>query len=408
MKAVRFHFSIPRYLGEKAARKVSSGAYWKRFSCTRLEEVGEPALPGPEWVKVRTIYGGICGTDISAIDLHTSLYYSPFSSFPFTFGHEAVGTAAETGPEVDSLQPGDRVVLEPLLWCTPRGFSNLCPPCAAGRINQCQRVVGSSKAPGLMVGFSSTTGGSWSPVFTAHQSQLYRVPDNISNENAIMVEPLATGLHAVLLHPPADSDVVLVIGAGTVGLMVTAALKALGCRARTLVLARYPHQAEAAARLGADEVVMGRGDYYRQIAELTGAELHKATLGKPSVVGGVDHTFVCSGGDAATDDALRLTRSGGTVTLVSAPIVSRSVDWSPFLHKELTVKSSYAYHHAEQYQGRTCSTIALALELLQQGRTDLGSLITHRFQVEDFEKALRLLKRRGQSQAIKAVFEFNQ
>ena len=114
MKAIRFNATIPRYAAGLAMSRVRSSLLWSGRSCTYVEEVPVPDLIGPDWVRIRTRLGGICGTDIGTIHLHTSPYFSPFASFPYTIGHENVGVIAEVGPEAGDWQVGQRVVVEPL------------------------------------------------------------------------------------------------------------------------------------------------------------------------------------------------------------------------------------------------------------------------------------------------------
>ncbi len=232
MNAIQFNLTVPRYVLGKTIGKVYPQVLWNGLSCTDLaEETAVPELRGPDWVRVKTRYGGICGSDLSTIHLNVSPYYSPFSSYPFTFGHENVGYLAELGSDVTGWEVGERVVVEPTLWCRPRGFADLCFYCAKGEINRCERLTEGPMAPGRSTGFCRDTGGSWSEYFLAHESQLYRVPAGLSDENVLMVEPFACGLHAVLQNMPADSDTVAVLGAGTIGLVTLAALRALGSQA---------------------------------------------------------------------------------------------------------------------------------------------------------------------------------
>ena len=117
------------------------------------------------------------------------------------------------------------MVLQPVLGCAARGIEPACPACQAGHVGNCGRVAFGHIRPGLQTGFCADTGGGWSSSgLVAHSSQLYAVPDTLSDEDAVTVEPVACAVHAVLGAPIAAGDVVAVVGAGTLGLLVTAAL----------------------------------------------------------------------------------------------------------------------------------------------------------------------------------------
>ncbi|MEX2143583.1 MAG: alcohol dehydrogenase catalytic domain-containing protein [Anaerolineales bacterium] len=406
MKAIQFAFSFPRYGLGLALGHWAPGILWSGLSCTVLREVPEPSLPGPDWVKVKTKLGGICGTDLGTIYLKTSPYYSPFSSFPFTYGHENLGLISELGAEITGWQVGQRVVVNPILACEARGFKEFCPFCAKGEINRCARFTQGTLAPAIMTGAARDTGGSWSAAFVAHRSQLYAVPDNVSDENALMIEPFSCGLHAVLIDFPKDNETILILGAGTMGLVTLAALRALGSQARILVSARYANQAEAATRLDASEVLRG-GDLYAQVAERTGATLLKATIGKRVVEGGADRVYECTGSDSSLDDANRLARSGGKVVLVGIPAIAKGVDWTAIFSQELTVLAARQFNNAEPYKGKLWRCFDLALDLMASGNVDLGWMVNRKYALVDYKQALGDLAQKGSQGIIKAAFEFH-
>src|SRR5919199_6018439 len=165
MQALQFTDSIPRYALSKLLGKGYPGIYWSDLACLRFADVPVPALPTPEWLRIDTRYGGICGSDLGMIQLHSSPSSSPFTSLPFTLGHENIGVIAETGAAVQGLSVGQRVVVNPLLACAARGFSEPCARCAQGEPNLCQRFQEGSIAPGMLIGVCRDTGGSWSPSF---------------------------------------------------------------------------------------------------------------------------------------------------------------------------------------------------------------------------------------------------
>lgn len=408
MKAVQFNVAIPRYVFGKAVGKISPSLLWSGLSCTYMKDIPEPELLGDEWVKIKTIYGGICGTDLSTIYLDTSTYYEPFSSGPFTIGHENLGVVVEAG-ENSGFDVGQRVTANPFLSCASRGYANddRCENCKNGEVNLCDHYAEGDLAPGIILGACKDTGGSWSAYYQAHKNNLYLVPEGVSNENALMVEPFAVGLHGVVIDFPSDDETILIIGAGTIGLMQLAALRALGSKARIIITARYGFQAEAAKKLGADEVIQGE-DVYEGVAQRTGAKLYKPIIGKRVMVGGADRTYECVGKDSTLDDAMRLTRSAGKVILVGVPGLAKGVDWTAIFSKELQVKASQGYNNAEMWQGKKWESFELTLHLMKTGKLDIGWMVTHQYAIKDFKKALKAQSQKGKLKSIKSVFVFEE
>ncbi|CAH8244431.1 alcohol dehydrogenase catalytic domain-containing protein [Paenibacillus melissococcoides] len=318
MKAVQFNVAIPQYVLCKALGRLIPSLYIGPLSCTRYRDVPEPKLPDEEWVKVKVKYGGICGSDLNLIFLHDSPATSPFASFPFTIGHEVVGVIDEVGQKVSGIQRGERVIVDPILSCMARGFHEACPACRRGDLSLCERMASGHISPGLLIGGCRDTGGSWSPYLVAHHSQIFKVPATVSDRNAIMTDPFATALHAIMRDPPRDSDTVLVIGAGVIGICVIAALRALDYSNRIIVLAKHPFQMELARLYGASEnfQLTNGSECYEQLAQLLGAKVLPPLFGKPVIQGGADITYECVGRDRSIDDALRFTKSGGKVKLL--------------------------------------------------------------------------------------------
>ncbi len=405
MKAIQFIGSVPRFLISKIIGPLYLPAFWSPLSNLQYREVKEPPLPNENWAKVKVQYGGICGSDMNTILLDSSPVLSAFVSFPFTVGHENVGTIAELGSKVKGFREGERVVVEPTLGCQVRGFSDLCPACQRGDTGLCERLTEGEIAPGLLTGNCRDTGGSWSPYLVAHTSQLFKVPPTVSDENGLMVEPFSVALHAVLGNYPQDEETVLVIGAGVIGICMVAALRSLGSRARVVVLAKHPFQEEVVKRYGADQVIRLRRDYYQELAQLLGATLRQPLRGKPVVIGGADIVYECVGSGTSLDDGLRFTCSGGKMVLVGLAGIPKGVDWTPIWLNEIDVRGSYIYG-TESHRGERIRTFQLALNLMGEGKVDLIPLVTHRFRPEDYKRALAAVANKGKSEVIKAVFAF--
>lgn len=374
----------------------------------RLTRISEPRLPNASWVRVHPLLSGICGSDLATVAGKSSIYLSAFTSFPFVPGHEVVGRVAETGPSVTTVSVGDRVVLEPALGCAVRDLDDLCRPCQEGHYPNCERVTEGDVSAGIQTGYCRDTGGGWGPEFVAHESQLHRVPEGVSDEAAVMVEPLSCAVHGVLEARIPEKAAVLVVGGGTIGLLTVAALRALAPSCTIVCTARYPHQRELAAALGAEHVVTAGPEVYAQLARLSGGTSYALPLGKPAVLGGFDVAFECTGSAGGIEDAIRWTRSQGQLVITGMPAVSK-IDLAPLWYQELRVIGSYTYS-VETSQGAPVRTFQLALDMLRQDGWGerLADLVRHRFRLSQYRKAIATAMRPGRSGAVKTVFDFTQ
>jgi threonine dehydrogenase-like Zn-dependent dehydrogenase len=403
MKAIVFAAPIPTYLATMLAGKVSDALYVGPHACTRLIDVEPPALPTDRWVRIRTRMGGICGSDLNVITLKASPSTSPFSSFPLVIGHENVGEIVEVGRAVRGLSVGDRVVANPLICCEPRGIEPACEACTDGHHSRCAHFTDGSLAPGMLIGTTRGLGGSWGEMFVAHETQVVRIADSVTDEEAVLVEPFACSVHAVRSAMPAARERVLVIGAGSIGLLTVAALKALAPGIEVTVLARHRFQAEHAARLGAERAVSARGDYLEGLAEAGEVRLLEPIIGKPVGVGGFDRTFICIGSARATDDAMRVTRAGGTLVLLGNSAKMDGVDWTPLWVKELTVRGSLCYGE-HRHVSPTVDAFREAINLIDTRTVALKPLLTHVYQLAEYREALGTAMDKKASASIKVAF----
>jgi threonine dehydrogenase-like Zn-dependent dehydrogenase len=257
----------------------------------------------------------------------------------------------------------------------------------------------------LIIGACRDTGGGWSQYFVAHKSQVFRIPENVTDENAILIDAFCSALHPVMRNFPGHNDVVLVIGVGVIGLCVVIALRALGSKAHVVALAKYDFQGELAKKYGADEVIYNRGDYYKVINDSLGGKLYKPVLGKRVIVGGADLVFECIGSEESIDDALRFTKSGGKVVLVGLATIPKRVDWTPIWLNELVIKGSFGCSN-EIYNGKRMPTYQIALNLMSEGKLDLSPLLTHKFNLADYRDAIATTTKKGRNKVVKTVFMF--
>jgi threonine dehydrogenase-like Zn-dependent dehydrogenase len=366
-----------------------------------LDEVEPPALPGPEWVRVETSLSGVCGSDLSAVTAHDSFTLEPFGAYPFTFGHENVGRIAETGAEAGSWVVGQRVVVNPMLACAQRGLDSMCDACGRGDYGLCRRTTDGPLGTGPMIGYCPRTGGGWSRFFVAHRSQLHATGE-LTDEAAVLTDPLASALRPVLLNPPEAGDVVLVIGAGTIGALTVRSLRAQGWQGPLAVLGRHRFQLELAERAGADVRLSTREEAYGWAAGLPGARAYKPSLAPRFIEGGPSLIFDTVGSARTVQDALALCREGGRVVLVGGA-ARLAADWTRVWYRQLTVAGIFAYGTAP-YRGSRRDIYEAALDLLRQdGVADLG-MVTHTFALEEYRAALAAALDKGGQRSVKVAF----
>jgi L-iditol 2-dehydrogenase len=365
-----------------------------------LRRYDQRPLPGPQWLRVRPALAGICGTDLALLTGRASAAMSPFASFPAVLGHEVVGTVSERGAEVDGVDLGDRVTVDPVIGCRVRGLSP-CDECADGHPATCRRVAEGPFSPGLLLGYCRDLPGAWGDEMLVHRSQAYRVPDAIDDATAVLVEPLAVALHAVLRRVPGDDERVLVIGGGAIGLLVMAALRLVGAGCETVMLARHRRQQAFARRLGAAAVVTDE----EAAAATIGARAHRDLLGGRSYRDGYEVVFDCVGDRASLDLAVRLAGPRARVVLAGGPGIVGPVDLTPTWIGELDLEGTYVYGREPSFEGGP-STFAVALRLLEaRPELSLGELVTHRFALESWRGAIAANLDRRRSGAIRTVFD---
>lgn len=393
MRALVYDVRPWQWVACKVTGALRPGVYWSRLSGLRLREVPVPALPSPSWVRLRPILGGICGTDLAVIlqRQHPASILQAFSSRPAVCGHENVAIVDEVGPAVGGFAPGDRVVVEPTLSCVPRGIDPPCRCCAEGRFTLCERFLDGPLPPGSMIGWNCFTGGSWAPFFVAHESQLYRVPESLSDEEAVLVDPAAGAVHAVLRHSPADDQTVLILGGGFMGIAVTAALRALGSRARLAALVRTPAQADRMRAFGADETIVvpprtNQAGRYAAVAARVGGRIVPTRFGHHAFIGGFDVVYDCVGSGSSLTDAMKYARAGGVIVEVGTTQIVLA-DTCPLWFNEQTVLGVNG-RAIESHGGRRMHTYEVVFELMTRGRLRLSELLTHRFGLEDYRRAL--------------------
>ena len=378
MKALRFERKPAKYVAATVAGRLSPGK-GASVGPLKLKEIDEPKLPADDWVRLRPRLAGICGSDLATIDGPSSHYFEPIVSFPFTPGHEVVG----------NLDDDSRAVLIPVLSCVTRGIEPICPACEAGRTNHCGRIAFGHLEPGLQSGYCTDTGGGWSTDMVAHPSQLLAVPDALSDEAAVIVEPTACAVHAgrvvAAMGPKAT---VAVIGAGTLGLLTIAALRSEATVGTLVATAKYPHQKSLATTLGADRVVAPR-ELARLVRTLTGAWV----LDGGQLTDGVDLVVDCVGTEASLAQALQVVGPGGEVLVVGMP-GHTTLDLTSLWHRETAIRGCYAY---------TRPDFERALDLVAEA--DLARLVSATYPLARYTEAIEHAAGAGARGAVKIAFD---
>lgn len=393
----------------KVAGWAYPGVFWSGLAGLKLRRVSIPPLPSPRWVRLRPLLGGICGTDLATVMQrhHPASILQTISSMPAVLGHENVSIVDEVGPAVTEWRRGDRVVVESALSCAAREIEPPCQMCQAGRFTLCQNFRAGPLPVGSMIGWNNFTGGSWAPFFVAHQSQLHRVPGGMDDEVAVMTDPIAGAVHAVLRCLPGNQQTVLVLGSGLVGMGVAGAIRALGSRCRLVALARSPRQAEMMRRFGADEQTTvsrsaAQAERYGRVAGLIGGKVVPSRFGHQAFFGGFDIVFDCVGSGQSLTDAMKYARSGGTVIEVGTSQIGL-VDTAPLWLDELSVIGANG-RAIERYGGRPMHTYEVVFELIARKKLDLTGLLTHRFRIDQYREAFATLAGRSRTGAIKVAF----
>jgi 2-desacetyl-2-hydroxyethyl bacteriochlorophyllide A dehydrogenase len=309
----------------------------RRFA---VKDMPEPVL-GEDEVLIEVHYCGICGSD-----LHTYLV-----GVPARYGHEFSGDVVRVGSGVSGWQKGDRVIAESISPC------GACYWCVRGQM-------------GLCASFYETWGqraGGFANLTKARSSILHRIPTQVSYEEAALVEPAAVALHAVRLSGMRVGDSVVVLGLGPIGQL--AARLAVISGASAVYATEATRSRIELAEGKVDEVIDASvTDAAGRILEITGGR-------------GADVVLECAGAEATTQQAIAVTRKGGTLVIAGVCLKPVQTPVSSIVLNELTVKGSMCYYPGEY---------ADALDLIARKKIDVAPLVTSVIPLEDINKAFEM------------------
>lgn len=398
MQTLYVEKDIPRIALTRALAPIRSDIYFSRVSPMKMGRVPHQ-LPGPQWVRVENKLAGICGSDLHLVYVDVDLRVAPAvlpSTSRMYLGHEIAGRVADIGSGVTNFAAGDRITLQYNIGCClSEGINPPCRYCAEGNAYLCENAAECQSHP---------IGGGWGQGFLAHETQLFRAPDALSDEEVVLLEPAAVGVHAVLRRPPQPGQRVLVLGCGIIGLLTLQAARATAPEAEITAIARYPHQVEAARQLGTDHVLTDRQATYQMLAALTDARHYKGLLGNQVLIGGFDVVYDCVGRASTVQDALRWTRAGGAVVVVGIDLKRLKLDLTPVWYREVDLLGAMT-SGVERWDGEPLSTFELTARWFAEGKLTADGLITHRFPLADYRAAIETATDKSQ-RSIKVVFDF--
>ncbi len=317
-----------------------------------FQDIPEPQ-PGPDEVKIKVVSAGICGSE-----LHAFKGTHPFRHPPSILGHEVAGDIVAVGPEVQGFRVGDRVTVEPQIPC------GACDPCRASQPNLCQNktVLGTQKWI-----------GAYAEYFVAPESVVYRIPDSMTYDQAVMIEPLAVGVHAVRLSGLQLGQSAVILGGGTIGLCALVAAREAGVLT-TVVTDVEEFNLKSALAMGATAAVNVRlEDPQAAVERVTGG--HRA-----------DAALVAVGLSPVVNQGLAAVKRTGTVVLIGLFAGELTIaDPYTIVGGELRVIGSNMY---------TGVDMQIALDLIASGRVDAEPFITQRLPMSEVQHGFEIVDRK--------------
>ncbi|TQR15538.1 zinc-dependent alcohol dehydrogenase [Psychrobacillus soli] len=308
-----------------------------------------PKLQNGE-VLIRITHTGICGTDLKIFDGTIPYVKEGTLKYPHTPGHEWVGIIENVGPEVDpTIQIGDRVTGECHIGC------GHCEDCANGRSNVCQKRA--------RIGILGVD-GSFGNFMVFPNKAVHKIPDTISDKQAVLIEPLTVATFALDKLEKVPGSTLVIFGLGPIGLLVSEVARVMGA-AKVIGIDMNSQRMETALRMGCD-IVLNAGDPDLSV------KVKEATYQK-----GPDIIVEASGVGSVLSLSLNLIRAGGQLSLIGLYRDDVTLDANLILTKDLKI-------HGNMASARVWER---AIRLLESGKLNIDSLITHRFPFENSDEA---------------------
>lgn len=335
---------------------------YKQFEFVDMEM---PRIKADE-VLVKIVAASVCGSDIVGIDGKNRR-----RQVPIVMGHEASGVIVEIGRNVRNYRVGDRVTFDSTVYC------NECDYCKSGSINLCdnRRVFGVSCD-------SYSLNGAYCEYLAVPEHILYKLKDNITYQEAALIEPMSVALHAIDLANPAEADNIVLFGTGTIALFAVQLLKIRGCR-QLIVVGRNGKKLELAKELGADVLInSGSEDVAEKVFLHTGGK-------------GADIVYDAAGAQSTFSMGVASLKKGGTLVTLANLELTFQLDMTSLITKQLTIRGSCASNGEfaeiiellENKKLRTDYCISKALPLSEGGDFIIK---LYNKEIKDFNKLILL------------------
>jgi (R,R)-butanediol dehydrogenase/meso-butanediol dehydrogenase/diacetyl reductase len=334
-------------------------AIWYGSKDIRIEDAPKPKIDSNSaLIKVKAV--GICGSE-----LHAYEGISERRKPPLIMGHEFSGEIEEVGENVKNLRKGDRVVINPIIPCLT------CDNCLSGRLNICENV--------RLIGLH--TPGAFAEYIAVPAENCYKIPDDLSFEEASMVEPMAVGIHAVRKASLRINDDVAIVGAGVIGLCTLQAAKIAGA-GKIICSELVESRLKLAEKLGANILINAKEiDPVKKVMELTNGR-------------GIDVAFEAVGVQKTVQQAIDMIKKGGSVIIIGMLAKKMELGILDIVSMEKQIIGSYVY---------TPLDFKTALNLISKKKANAKSLITHVFSLNEISKGFETLSK--DKEAIKVIIK---
>jgi len=332
-----------------------------------MVEVVAPILQNDTDILVKLSVVAVCGSDVHYYT--TGRIGSQVVKYPFPVGHECSGVVVEVASGVKGIKSGDRVAIEPAMPC------GKCDQCLCGRENTCRNLK--------FLGCPGQADGSLSEYIVMPESSCFKIPGNLTMDDAAICEPLSIGLYAVKQSLMKKGQTACILGYGPIGMSVMLAAKAYG-------IDNFYVSDKIDERLGMAKLEGATCTVNVQTENASETILNALPLG-------ADVAFECCGQQEALEDAINILKPGGTIMLIGIPEFDNwKLPADLIRRKELTIVNIRRQNHCVQE----------AIDLLASGNIDVSRMPTHRFSFNDTQKAFDLVDNYSDG-VMKAMIDFD-